>query len=178
MPLTGTPRLFVVVIHFGASPREPITNSSRDDVYSPELSTDRTAARITRLSTFAEPDTPMRSSAATNGDSPGTTSFHGTTTTIRNVEMTKNARMRNTTELTALRIAFAGSLDSAAAMVTTSTPVIEKMTTTTPTNSVVSPLGSRPPCSVRLEKSADAPGHRPKTNRPHIAMNAMMATTL
>ena len=77
-----------------------------------------------------------------------------------------------------MTIARSGSADSAAAMVAISAPTIEKITTTMPEKSAPTPLGKRPPCSVRLEKSRLVPGHRPSTNSAPSAMKTMIAATL
>ena len=45
-----------------------------------------------------------------------------------------------------------GSVDSAAAMVTTSAPIIEKNTGIAPVSTAANPNGAKPPCSVRLPK--------------------------
>src|ERR671929_712519 len=86
--------------------------------------------------------------------------------------------MRMITELAALATAFSGSCDSAAAMVATSAPVIEKITVTTAAVMPHAPWGRNPPWAVRLEKSIDLPGHRPNTYAVPRARNAMMAATL
>ena len=65
----------------------------------------------------------------------------------RKIEPTKKMQMRTTTELTARAMARSGSADSAAAMVATSAPTIEKMTTTIPEKMVETPLGKNPPCA-------------------------------
>src|SRR3954454_464704 len=82
------------------------------------------------------------------------------------------------TELAALATAFSGSWDSAAAMVATSAPVIEKITVTTAAVIPSTPNGRNPPLAVRLEKSIDLPGHRPNTYAVPSARNAMIAATL
>ena len=117
----------------------------------PELSTERTATRITACRAMPAPGMPTVSSAATKGDLPATSVFHGRMITIRSVELTKKNRMRKTTLFTARRMLRPGSADSAAAIVTTSTPVMAKMTTTMPLKSALTPLGKKPPYSVRLE---------------------------
>ncbi|MCY1544939.1 hypothetical protein D9M68_808540 [compost metagenome] len=85
------------------------------------------------------PGIPMCSRVVTNGDLPEVMSVHGCATTMKKVARTKNTRMRSITVLTALRMLRDGSSDSAAARVATSTPVMEKMTTTTPVNNDVTP---------------------------------------
>ena len=60
--------------------------------------------------------------------------------------------IRKMTELVALAIALAGSLDSAAAMVAISAPTIEKITTTMLEKTAPTPFGKNPPCSVRLRE--------------------------
>ncbi|GAB2714148.1 hypothetical protein GCM10027089_42740 [Nocardia thraciensis] len=148
-PLTGTPRWSIEVTHRGASPRDASTNNILDDVYKPEFKHERTAARTTMFMIVLAPGTPIVSSTVTNGDRPGSTVFHGWIVTIRKVDRTKNNRTRIATELVVLLITRPGSGDSAAAIVTTSTPVIEKMTTTMPDTSGPTPLGRNPPTSVR-----------------------------
>src|ERR671939_1171988 len=86
--------------------------------------------------------------------------------------------MRMITELAALATAFSGSCDSAAAMVATSAPVIEKITVTTAAVMPSNPNGRNPPWAYRLEKSIDLPGHRPNTYAIPTARNAMIAATL
>src|SRR3954466_10832822 len=121
---------------------------------------------------------PIRLNAATNGDEPGTASFHGRMTVSRNVEPTKNTAMRMITELAALATAFSGSSDSAAAIVAISAPTIDKMVATTPMVRAEGPCGKNPPWAVRLEKSMLLCGHKPKTKSAPSAMNPMMAATL
>src|ERR687884_2384042 len=86
--------------------------------------------------------------------------------------------MRMITELAALATAFSGSCDSAAAMVATSAPVIEKITVTTAAVIPSTPCGRNPPWAVRLEKSIDLPGHRPSTYDTPRTRNTMIAATL
>ena len=66
-------------------------------------------------------------------------------TASRNTEPTKKMPIRTITELVALAIALAGSLDSAAAMVAISAPTIEKITTTMLENTAPTPFGKKPP---------------------------------
>ena len=106
---------------------------------------------------------PITSNAATYGESPSFASFHGRIVTSRKIEPTKKSRMRETTALVALAIAFSGFLDSAAAIVTISAPTIEKITTTIPLKIATAPLGANPPCAVRLLKLGPLSGHRPST---------------
>src|ERR671929_2302323 len=82
------------------------------------------------------------------------------------------------TELAALATAFSGSWDSAAAMVATSAPVIEKITVTTAAVIPSAPNGRKPPWAVRLEKSIDLPGHSPNTYATPTMRNTMIAATL
>ena len=105
----------------------------------------------------------MRSKAATNGEAPACSSFHGMIVTSRNAEPTKKTAIRTITELAALATARSGSEDSAAAIVAISGPTIEKMTVTTPTVTALTPCGKKPPCVHRLEKSMFLCGHRPNT---------------
>ena len=71
--------------------------------------------------------------------------------------------MRAITELAALATALSGFFDSAAAMVATSAPVIEKITVTMAAVIPIGPWGRKPPWAVRLEKSMDLCGHKPNT---------------
>ena len=59
--------------------------------------------------------------------------------------------------------ALSGFFDSAAAMVATSAPVIEKITVTMAAVIPIGPWGRKPPWAVRLEKSMDLCGHKPNT---------------
>ncbi len=77
-----------------------------------------------------------------------------------------------------MTIPRSGSADSAAAMVAISAPTIEKITMTMPEKSAPTPLGNRPPCSVRFEKSRSRPGHRPSTKKAPSAMKTMIVATL
>src|SRR5918996_5913835 len=173
----GTPRLLTDSIRIGASWRAASTNSMRDAVYSPEFRQDSTAVSTTKFMISAANGIPISSMADTYGESPSSVEFHGRIVASRKIEPTKNTRIRNTTELVALTIPFSGSADSAAAMVAISAPTIEKMTMTMPENSAPTPLGKRPPCSVRFEKSRSRPGHRPSTKNAPRAMKTMMVRT-
>src|SRR6478672_7379519 len=82
------------------------------------------------------------------------------------------------TEFAALATARSGSWDSAAAMVATSAPVIEKITVTIAAVIAQPPLGRQPPWAVRLEQSVDSRGHNPTTNAPPMAGNSIIAATL
>src|SRR5690349_19637272 len=86
--------------------------------------------------------------------------------------------MRAITELAALATARSGSFDSAAAMVATSAPVIEKITVTTAAVIPPIPNGRKPPWAVRFEKSIDLFGHRPNTYAVPIRRNTTIAATL
>ena len=103
---------------------------------------------------------------------------HGRMTASRNTEPTKKMAIRTITELVALAMALAGSLDSAAAMVAISAPTMEKITTTMPENTAPTPLGKKPPLFVRLEKSMLLSGQMPKTNSVPRTMNTTIAATL
>src|ERR671927_18942 len=83
--------------------------------------------------------------------------------------------MRMITEFAALATAFSGSWDSAAAMVATSAPVIEKITVTTAAVIPSTPNGRKPPWAYRLEKSIDLSGHTPNTYANPTARNALVA---
>src|SRR6516164_11626197 len=100
-------------------------------------------------------------SAATYGEAPSSTEFHGRITTSRKTEPTKKIAMRATTDLVARWTATTGSRLSAAATVTISAPTMEKITTTMAAKTVPTPLGKNPPCDVRLEKSMWWPGSKP-----------------
>ena len=76
---------------------------------------------------------PISVKAATKGEAPNSSSFHGRIVTNRNTEPTKKSRIRRITELAAFATAFSGSADSAAAIVAISAPTIEKITVTMPT---------------------------------------------
>src|ERR1700753_2910362 len=104
-------------------------------------------------------------SAATYGDDPSSTEFHGRITTSKNTEPTKKIAMRATTDLVARWTARSGSELSAAAIVTTSAPTIEKITTTMAAKTAPTPFGKKPPCEVRLEKSVWWPGSAPSAHR-------------
>src|SRR6476661_4329556 len=84
--------------------------------------------------------------------------------------------IRTMTELVALAIALAGSLDSAAAMVAISAPTIEKMTTTMLENTAPTPFGKNPPLLHRFEKSMLLFGQMPSTYS--VPMTTMIAATL
>lgn len=71
--------------------------------------------------------------------------------------------MRTMTERVALMMALAGSGDSAAAIVAISAPTMEKTTITMPEKIALHPLGKSDPPAVRLEKSMEWPGQRPRT---------------
>src|SRR3954451_24567120 len=86
--------------------------------------------------------------------------------------------MRPITELVDRRIALPGSGDSAAAMVATSAPVIEKITTRIAAKMAPTPLGKNPPWAVRLLRSKPLSGHAPTTNRTPMTRNSTMAATL
>src|SRR5688500_8633768 len=121
---------------------------------------------------------PISVNAATKGDPESSWESHGRITARRNTEPTKNRQMRVMTELAALATARSGFSDSAAAMVATSAPTMEKMTVTTPAVSAVGPFGRKPPCSHRLLKSMPLSGQAPSTNRVPHAMKKMIAATL
>src|SRR5450755_233987 len=140
----GTPRLLTVIRLTGASRRAASTNSIRDAVYSPELRQDSTAVSTTAFITWSAYGIPISFSALTYGDEPSSLEFHGRMTTSRKIEPMKNTAIRTMTELVALAIARAGSLDSAAAMVAISAPTMEKITTTMEENTAPTPLGKKP----------------------------------
>src|ERR1700730_14096683 len=126
----------------------------RDAVYRPEFRHDSTAVSTTAFMTWSATDRPMCLNAATYGEAPSSTEFHGRITTSRKTEPTKKIPIRATTDLVARWTASAGSRLSAAATVTISAPTMEKITTTMAAKTAATPLGKNPPCDVRLEKSA------------------------
>src|SRR5271166_86819 len=117
-------------------------------------------------------------SAATYGEDPSSTEFHGRITTSRNTEPTKKMEMRATTDLVARATASSGSRLSAAAMVTTSAPTMEKITTTMAAKTAQTPFGKNPPCAVRLLKSMRRPGRTPRTKSVPTVRKIMMVATL
>ena len=121
---------------------------------------------------------PISVNAATKGEPESFSEFHGRMTARRKTDPTKNRQIRVMTELAALATARSGSSDSAAAMVATSAPTIEKMTVTTPAVSAVAPFGRKPPWLHRLLKSRSLSGHTPNTKRLPHTMKKMMAATL
>lgn len=82
------------------------------------------------------------------------------------------------TELVARAIDFAGSGDSAAAMVAISAPTIEKITTTMAEKIAAPPRGNQPPCAVRLLKSSPLSGQAPMTKRVPRTRKRMIAAHL
>src|SRR6202000_1436978 len=117
-------------------------------------------------------------SAATYGEAPRSTEFQGITTTSRNTDPTKKMAIRATTEFIARAMARSGSRLSAAAMVTTSAPVIEKITTTMALKTAPTPLGKNPPCEVRLEKYRWWPGNSPNAKARTSTGNPTIVATL
>src|SRR6476659_6627258 len=126
----------------------------------------------------AEPAIPIFWNAATYGDATSSAEFHGRMTASRKIDPMKKTQIRTTTELVAFEIARSGSSDSAAAMVATSAPTIEKITTTMAENTAPTPFGKNPPCAYRLEKSRLDPGHSPNTYSDPITRKMMIAATL
>ena len=59
--------------------------------------------------------------------------------------------------------ARAGSGDSAAAMVTTSAPIIDQMTVVTAANTAKPPLGAKPPYATTFEKVGPVGEWNPQT---------------
>ena len=105
----------------------------RDAVYMPEFRQLSTAVSTTAFMMWSAYGMPISVNAATNGDAPAFSSFHGRMTASRNAEPTKNTAIRMITELAAFATARSGSDDSAAAIVAISAPTMEKITVTTPT---------------------------------------------
>ena len=126
----------------------------------------------------AAPGMPMSSNAATYGEASSLAEFHGSITASRKMDPTKNTAILMMTELVALAIDFPGSGDSAAAMVATSAPTIEKITTTIAEKIAPTPSGKKPPCEVRLLKSRLRFGHAPSTNRVPSPRKTTIAATL
>jgi hypothetical protein len=121
---------------------------------------------------------PISLNAATYGESPSSLSFHGTMSTRRIIEPTKNVATRRMTDCVARAMARSGSLDSAAAMVAISAPTIENTTTTMLENTASTPLGKKPPSLVIRLTSKSLCGQRPITNSVPRIRKAMMAATL
>src|SRR6478752_4842771 len=121
---------------------------------------------------------PITVNALTYGEEPNSVEFQGRITASRNTEPTKKMPIRTMTELVALAIALAGSLDSAAAMVAISAPTIEKMTTTMLENTAPTPFGKNPPLLHRFEKSMLLFGQMPSTYSVPMPMKTMIAATL
>ena len=162
----------------GASRRAANTNSIRDAVYKPEFRQLSTAVSTTAFMMWLAYGIPILVNAATNGDAEAASSFHGRMHVSRKIEPTKKSAIRVITELAALATAFSGFSDSAAAIVATSAPVIEKITVTIPMVIAPNPIGKKPPWAVRIEKSNDLCGHRPNTYAEPITRNRMIAATL
>ena len=121
---------------------------------------------------------PISLNAETYGEASSSAEFQGRMTASRKIEPTKKTAIRRITELVARAIALPGSCDSAAAMVATSAPTMEKITTTMAEKMAPIPSGNQPPCAVRLLKSRALFGHNPSTNSEPSAMNTMIAATL
>ena len=102
---------------------------------------------------WSAPGMPISLNAATYGEAASSAEFHGRITASRKIEPTKKTAIRRMTELVALAIDLPGSGDSAAAMVATSAPTMEKITTTIAEKMAPTPSGKNPPCAVRLLKS-------------------------
>src|SRR3954454_21566762 len=99
-------------------------------------------------------------------------------TASRKMDPTKNTAMRKITELVARAMARPGSGDSAAAMVATSAPTMEQITTTMAEKIAPTPSGKKAPWLVRLLKSSDLFGQAPSTNSVPRARKTMIAATL
>src|SRR4051794_17949625 len=99
-------------------------------------------------------------------------------TASRKIDPTKNTAMRMITELVARAMERPGSGDSAAAMVATSAPTIEKITTTIAEKMAPTPSGKNLPNLVRLEKSRSLFGQMPSTKSEPMARKMTMAATL
>src|SRR3954464_9063388 len=99
-------------------------------------------------------------------------------TASRKIDPTKNTAMRMITELVARASARPGAGDSAAAMVATSAPTMEKITTTIAEKIAPMPSGKKPPWLVRLLKSSDWSGQMPSTKSVPRTRKTMIAATL
>src|SRR6476661_570733 len=86
--------------------------------------------------------------------------------------------IRTTTDFMALVTERTGSFVSAAAMVATSAPTIEKITTTMAEKIAPGPCGRKPSWLTRLLKSIALSGQKPRTKAPPRTRNATMAATL
>ena len=117
----------------------------RDAVYRPEFRQDSTAVSTTAFIAWSAPGRPMCLNAATYGEEPSSTEFHGRISTSRKTDPTKKIPMRATTDLVARWTASTGSRLSAAATVTISAPTIEKITTTMAAKTAATPFGKNPP---------------------------------
>ncbi|PQM45749.1 hypothetical protein C1Y40_04083 [Mycobacterium talmoniae] len=80
---------------------------------------------------------------------PSSAEFHGNITTSKNTDPTKKIAMRATTVLVARCTARGGSAVSAAAIVATSAPTMEKIATTMAAATAPMPCGKNPPWPVR-----------------------------
>src|SRR5689334_647998 len=174
----GTPRLVTRTSAGGASRRAARTNSIRDAVYMPEFRQLSTAVNTTAFIRWSAYGMPILVNAATNGEAALVLSFHGRITASRKIEPTKKMTIRTTTALAAFVTAFWGFGDSAAAMVATSAPVIEKITARIPPMMTPDPFGKNPPWAVRFEKSIARSGHSPRTKAVPMTKNVMIAATL
>src|SRR4051794_4353324 len=130
MAAIGTPARLTDISPTGASRRAASTNSIREDVYRPELRQDSTAVRTTAFMMWSAYGMPISLKAETYGEAASSAEFQGRMTASRKIEPTKKTAIRRITELVARAIALPGSWDSAAAMVATSAPTMEKITTT------------------------------------------------
>src|ERR1700742_4941638 len=74
--------------------------------------------------------------------------------------------------------ARAGSGDSAAAIVTTSAPIIDQMTVVTAASTENGPCGANPPKATRLENVGPVADLNPNTYAPTTITKVMMAATL
>src|SRR4051795_8432116 len=178
MAAIGTPRRLTDISASGACRRAASTNSIRDAVYSPEFRQDRTAVSTTAFMTWSAPGMPISLNAATYGEAASSAEFQGRMTASRKIDPTKNTAMRMITEFVALAMARPGSGDSAAAIVATSAPTIEKITTTMAEKTAPMPSGKKPPWAVRLPKSNDLWGQAPSTKSVPRARKTMIAATL
>src|SRR5450432_2804549 len=74
--------------------------------------------------------------------------------------------------------ALAGSGDSAAAIVTTSAPIIDQMTVVTAATTANGPLGAKPPKALSVEKVGPVADRYPKACAPTTTINVTIAATL
>ena len=87
-------------------------------------------------------------------------------------------RMRNVTETVMRLMTFAGSSDSAAAMVAISAPTRLNMVEVAAASTTPQPLGTKPLCAVKLLKLGPLPDVMPKAHAAQTRMKTIIAATL